>query len=154
MLFIFRKIIDFSCEKLTDRMLEGECMNFFKFLNSKTKVTPGADFDKKFWAAFEREFHSERAGLFDFFSLARFARMAMVPGMAVLIAVGGTFLYQSYRKSPGTDVEVVAELDSSPVGAVEHEPMLKDLDLYLAFDDVSKLTDEDWNELLLPEKET
>lgn len=117
-------------------------MNFLEAFRKKTRVEPGADFDRKFWAKFDAEFESKNTpathapwweGIREWFNLHP------VPGG---LALAGAALLAVLVLRPQPD----KALDSQPL--VSQMEFLQDLEMLEELGDAGDITDEEWGALL------
>jgi hypothetical protein len=119
--------------------------NFFSLLRKKIELEPSRDFDRKFWAAFHKENEKPRALWHDWFAVLQSHRLAFASAAAAVLVASVVYVQHPGRRAePPASVGDVASIDAM----VTEEPMLNQLDLLVAFDDVTAVTDDDWKVLL------
>ena len=119
--------------------------DFFNLLRRKIEIEPTQDFDRRFWAAFERE-NPPRRSLWETFTDNLAAHRLVYVNLAAAAALAFVLVLQ-HRNVPPRAVTPPSEV-ASVEEMMAAEPMLKQLDLFMAFDDVTAITDDDWKVLL------
>jgi|GEM_PF-2507436 len=117
-------------------------MNFLEALGKKTRVEPGADFDRKFWAKFDAEFEpkSPPAAQVPWWEgIREWFKLHPVPGR---LALTGAALLAVLVLRPQRDLQP----DAQPV--VMQLELLQDLEMLEELGDAGDITDEEWGALL------
>ena len=134
--------------------------SFFEILNRKLLRKPSAKFDESFWRNFEREFGikssaSRKIGWWENLQLG-FKTPALGMAAALLVVTAISLYHRSKPMPLSTSVaqnetpdEAVDIAAAQSTFMAAHEPaLLAHLDLYLEFEDISDISDEDWKVLL------
>ncbi len=117
-------------------------MNFLEALRKKTRVEPGADFDRKFWAKFETEFEPKTAPATEapwWEGIREWFKLHPVPG-GLALAGAALLVVLVLRPQPDT------RLEAQPL--VSQMEFLQDLEMLEELGDAGDITDEEWGSLL------
>lgn len=123
--------------------------DFFTLLRKKIEIEPTADFDRRFWDAFERENHPHDLshGLKRWIEAWRSHRLAFMSLAATAAALAGIFI-QYHGFHHGTQAQMPPQDVAQMEMMMAEAPMLENLDLLTTFDDPTALTEDDWKVLL------
>jgi hypothetical protein len=133
--------------------------DFFQALRGKIEIVPSQDFDRRFWDAFEKENPKEKPStrgkspLFLEWVRSIFAPRGLAFGSAIAASVIGA-VYVAHHlhsvSSPTSEVVVIAKPQNAVAmnEMMDEKPMLDQLDLYMAFDVVTAITEQEWKVLL------
>lgn len=116
-------------------------MNFFSLLKKKISFSADRNFDQRFWQKFDAEFGTSKqtAELEATAFWKKYLRWAIPTLTAVSLTLSAVLYVEHQRLSVEQEI-------------LSHEQIVDHLDLFMTFEDVSKLTDNDWNMLLSEEK--
>lgn len=117
-------------------------MNFLEAFRKKTRVEPGADFDRKFWAKFDAEFESKNTpathapwweGVREWFKLHPVPAGLALAGVALIAVI----VVRPRFESPTEAQPMFAQME-----------LLQDLEMLEELGDTGDITDEEWGALL------